>query len=103
MWLQAAAPERQTELTKFDAKANGEKTDLAAGLQASGGAIEAVMRQALAAGGKGQGIQAPRHRVCRYLIAHEAHHRGQIEWALKLSGTPLDDKISYGLWEWGVR
>jgi uncharacterized damage-inducible protein DinB len=38
-----------------------------------------------------------------YLISHESHHRGQVTWALKHSGHPLDQKTSYGLWEWGVR
>ncbi|HEV3260331.1 MAG TPA: DinB family protein [Gemmataceae bacterium] len=38
-----------------------------------------------------------------YLISHESHHRGQIGWALKNSGHPLDQKTAYGLWEWGMR
>ena len=38
-----------------------------------------------------------------YLISHESHHRGQIGWTLKNTGHPLDQKTSYGLWEWGAR
>jgi hypothetical protein len=32
-----------------------------------------------------------------------SHHRSQIALALKQSGQPLDKKVSFGMWEWGVR
>ena len=38
-----------------------------------------------------------------YIISHESHHRGQIMLVLKQSGHPADQKIQYGLWEWGSR
>ncbi len=38
-----------------------------------------------------------------YIISHESHHRGQIMMTLKQSGHPVDKKIQFGLWEWGVR
>ncbi|PYP84539.1 MAG: hypothetical protein DMF61_19250 [Blastocatellia bacterium AA13] len=34
---------------------------------------------------------------------HELYHRGQIALTLKQAGHPLDKKIAYGQWEWGVR
>lgn len=35
-----------------------------------------------------------------YLIAHEAHGRGQIVLAYKQSGHKLPPKIQYGIWKW---
>jgi hypothetical protein len=36
-----------------------------------------------------------------YLISHESHHRGLIMISLKQSGIKLNDKIKWGIWEWG--
>lgn len=38
-----------------------------------------------------------------YIVAHEAHHRSQIEIALRLNGREPDDKFLYGLWEWSKK
>lgn len=35
-----------------------------------------------------------------YCIAHEAHHRSQIEIALRLGGRELADLDLYSLWDW---
>ena len=38
-----------------------------------------------------------------YLIAHEAHHRSQIEIALRLNGADLSDEAWYGWWDWAKK
>ncbi|MCH7905463.1 MAG: DinB family protein [Armatimonadetes bacterium] len=35
-----------------------------------------------------------------YCIAHEAHHRSQIEIALRINGHEPEDILLYGLWDW---
>lgn len=35
-----------------------------------------------------------------YSVAHEAHHRSQIEIALRLNGAEPEDGPLYALWEW---
>jgi len=38
-----------------------------------------------------------------YLIAHDAHHRGQIAMLARQTGQPIPQKAMFGMWEWGVR
>ena len=35
-----------------------------------------------------------------YMVAHEAHHRGQICMLAHQLGFPLAGKASYGIWQW---
>jgi uncharacterized damage-inducible protein DinB len=76
---------------------------LKSSLEASGKAIETLLEKSAAAGGKVKGFKPHATAFLGYLISHESHHRGQIVLALKQSGHPVDKKISYGIWEWGVR
>ncbi|HLJ53611.1 MAG TPA: DinB family protein [Chthonomonadaceae bacterium] len=102
MWLKAAAPELLAGLDKLDPKAAAGRERISGSLAASGEAIAALLRQSLAAG-RIKGFKPHPSAFLGYLISHESHHRGQIEYVLRLAGTPVPDSISYGLWEWGVR
>jgi uncharacterized damage-inducible protein DinB len=103
MWLKPAAPDLLEGLEKIEPKTSATRSQLAAALTASSIAIEALLRRSFAAGAKVKGFKPHAPAFLGYLISHESHHRGQIEWALKSSGAPLSDKVSYGLWEWGSR
>jgi uncharacterized damage-inducible protein DinB len=103
MWLKPAAPELLDGLEKLDAKKPVSKKKVREALEASGKAIEAVFEQAAARGGKVKGFKPHAAAFLGYLISHESHHRGQIGWTLKQTGRPLDQKIAYGMWEWGTR
>jgi uncharacterized damage-inducible protein DinB len=103
MWLKSAAPELLDGLEKLETKTAGGKAKLRAALEASGRAIEQLLRKGSVAGGKIKGFKPHAFAFLGYLISHESHHRGQAGWALKLSGHPLDQKTAFGLWEWGVR
>lgn len=35
-----------------------------------------------------------------HCLAHEAHHRSQIELTLRIGGVEIDDNLLYGLWNW---
>jgi uncharacterized damage-inducible protein DinB len=103
MWLKSAAPELLQGLVKVENEQANDKKLLAKSLTASGKAIDALLTQSLEAGGKVRGFKPHAAAFLGYLISHESHHRGQIALTLKQAGTPLDKKVSYGIWEWGVR
>jgi uncharacterized damage-inducible protein DinB len=103
MWLKAARPDLLAALEKIEPKTLGTREQLETALKGSGDAIAMLLRQSLASGGKVKGFKPHASAFLGYVISHESHHRGQIESTLRLTGTPLPDGISYGLWEWGVR
>jgi uncharacterized damage-inducible protein DinB len=103
MWLKSAAPELLKSLNKIEAEQANDKKLLAKSLTESGKAIGTLLTQSLEAGGKVKGFKPHAAAFLGYLISHESHHRGQIALSLKQAGKPVDKKISYGLWEWGIR
>jgi uncharacterized damage-inducible protein DinB len=103
LWLKSASPELLKGLNKLETKTVGDKRVLRNELESSGRAIESLLEQAMAVGGRVKGFKPHAVAFLGYLISHESHHRGQAGWALKSSGCPLDQKTAFGLWEWGVR
>ena len=103
MWLKTAAPELTKNLTKVENDQAKDRKLLRKSLIDSGVAIGTLLANALEAGGKVKGFKPHASAFLGYLISHESHHRGQIALSLKQAGKPLEKKIGYGMWEWGVR
>jgi uncharacterized damage-inducible protein DinB len=102
MWLKSAAPDLLDHLEKLEKDPKSSSEVLATSLTASGEAIATLIERGIE-DGKIKGFKPHPTAFVGYLLSHEAHHRGQIEWALRHAGHALTDKTSYGLWEWGTR
>jgi uncharacterized damage-inducible protein DinB len=102
MWIKVSAPELMNGLEKIE-KGKITKALLKKSLEASAKAMEQLLLKAEESGGKVKNFKPHATAFTGYMTSHESHHRSQVVLALKQSGHPLDKKIIYGMWEWGVR
>lgn len=104
MWLKASSPELMQGLNKIGKENPITIKLLEKELKASGEVIKKLIEQSYKErDGKVKGFKPHCAAFIGYLISHDSHHRGQIMLALKQSRHPVDKKIQFGLWEWGVR
>ncbi|MDF1506133.1 DinB family protein [Roseisolibacter sp. H3M3-2] len=100
MWLKAVgAPALPAPLDK----ATVTPAEAAAALDASRAALRDVLAAALAGDGRIKGFKPDAAAFLGYLIAHDAHHRGQIAQLARQAGHPLPQAAMFGMWEWGSR
>jgi uncharacterized damage-inducible protein DinB len=99
MWLKAAA-----KGSKIPAKLDRDKVTVAGakrGLAESHEALRAVIEAALKSDGRIKGFRPDVASFIGYLIAHDAHHRGQVSMLARQAGHPLPQSAQFGMWEWG--
>ena len=72
-------------------------------LDASRAALREVLESSLAGDGRVKGFRPDVAGFFAYLIAHDAHHRGQITMLARQAGHGIPQKATFGMWEWGVR
>ena len=101
MWLKAAKaediPEQLERTTVTPAQA-------VRALEHSRAALHTLCRHALASNGRIKSFRPDVAGFIGYLvIAHDAHHRGQIAMLARQLGHPLPQKAMFGMWEWGSR
>lgn len=101
MWLKSAMPELLDSQTKIEKEAGITKTVLLKEMENSTKAIAEIIKSGIETG-RVKGFKPHPQAFAGYIIAHEAHHRGQIIQTLKQNGHLPDKKVLYGLWEWGT-
>lgn len=100
MWLKAAGSKEipeQLEKEKLNAK------QALAALDASAGALHALVAESLGSGVRLKGFKPDTAAFVGYIVAHDSHHRGQIAMLARQAGFALPKQVEFGMWEWGVR
>jgi len=63
-------------------------------------ALSVVLGRAITADGHVKGFRPDAIGFLAYLIAHDAHHRGQITMLARQLGYPVPQKVMFGMGEW---
>jgi uncharacterized damage-inducible protein DinB len=100
MWLKATKAE---EIPGQLDRATVTPAQAMRGLESSRHALCVIISRAMAGDGRIRGFRPDVAGFLGYLIAHDAHHRGQITMLARQLGHPLPQKAIFGMWEWGRR
>lgn len=102
MWIKAALPSLMDGQIKIEKEDKLSKKLLFDRLEQSAKGISGVMEDGFK-NGRVKGFKPHPEAFLAYMVAHEAHHRGQIILILKENKHLPDNKTLYGLWEWGTK
>jgi uncharacterized damage-inducible protein DinB len=100
MWLKATKAEEIPEQLDRTRVTPGQAMRA---LENSRRALSAVISQAFHEKGRIRGFRPDVAGFLGYLIAHDAHHRGQVATLARQLGHPLPQKVMFGMWEWNSR
>lgn len=101
MWLKTAA--KGSDIPAQLDRSSLTPTQALRAIEQSRLALSVVISRALESDGRIKGFRPDVAGFLGYLIAHDAHHRGQIAMLARQMGHPLPQKANFGLWEWGSR
>lgn len=101
MWLKAAA--KGSKIPEQLDRSSVTVAQASKAFEQSRAALSVVFKAALESDGRVKGFRPDVAGFFGYLVAHDAHHRGQICMLARQVGHPLPQKAMFGMWEWGTR
>jgi len=100
MWLKAA---KAAEIPGQLDRSTVTPAQAMRALEISRHSLSVILSQALTGDGRVRGFRPDVAGFLGYLVAHDAHHRGQITMQARQLGHPLPQKAMFGMWEWNRR
>ena len=99
-WLERRGRDLLKGQTKIDKDGNVDRTLLKRRLTESADAVAKIVERGVDSGGTAKGFARGVIPMLGYMVAHEAHHRGNILLTLKESGHNIPQEVRYGIWDW---
>jgi uncharacterized damage-inducible protein DinB len=102
-WLKAITPDLikgHGRPAKLDKKTGPSKKDIRAAIEQTAAAVKLLIQQTGDSAGTIKAFKPDLMAFIFYLIAHDAHHRGQVLLTLRLCGHRLNRQLAYGIWDW---
>lgn len=99
MWAADKLAKEAASIPKLDWK-TATRDEIRSGLEASNNVMLQLLQKRVETQKPGKSSAL---MFFAYAIAHEAHHRSQIEISLRINGREPDEKFLNGLWEWNSK
>ena len=99
LWLEEKMPKEASIVPKVDWK-TASRSEILDNLALTSDLMVALFRKMDSSAKVGRFTTI---KFFAYCIAHEAHHRSQIEISLRINGQEPDDSKLYALWDWSKK
>ncbi|MDR8392038.1 hypothetical protein NC796_12850 [Aliifodinibius sp. S!AR15-10] len=103
MWIKEATKKFDLHVPEYVDRYSVTTTELIEALHISSAEIMQLIKKGIETGSTVPGFYLDAVHLQYYLVAHEAHHRGQIVMVTRQLGYELPEKVTYGLWHWSKR
>ncbi len=102
MWIKKTGKKFSVEVPESVDRYSVSQNELIEALDISSHRVLHILEQALSTEESISGFPDATHFMT-YLVAHEAHHRGQILMAARQLDYELPNELTYGIWHWNKR
>ncbi|HEV2964429.1 MAG TPA: DinB family protein [Candidatus Angelobacter sp.] len=103
-WLKAIAADlvkSQEKAAKAANKAGSSEKDILAAHKETAVAVKTLILRTGDPTAKIKAFKPDLLAFIFYIVAHDAHHRGQVLLTLRVCGHRASQDLSYGIWDWG--